>query len=83
MTESEIWERRKESDVPPELKLQVERRDILGLWEEWNHKKRAKTKPLLSANVEEDPVMTVSPLSEDPTKTIDEETLQMEAKEKS
>lgn len=43
MTESELWERKKEPEVPPELGFSVERADLLKMWESWNAKKRKST----------------------------------------
>ncbi|KAF2012596.1 hypothetical protein BU24DRAFT_411944 [Aaosphaeria arxii CBS 175.79] len=46
MTESELMDRRMQSAVPFELKFNVDRSDLLKLWEDWNNKKRAKTPAL-------------------------------------
>jgi hypothetical protein len=43
MTESELWEKRKEPSVPPELKFTVDRNDVLKLWDQWHEIKRKKT----------------------------------------
>ncbi|KAF2654765.1 hypothetical protein K491DRAFT_693568 [Lophiostoma macrostomum CBS 122681] len=55
LTESEIMDRKKDSSIPPELKLNVDRRDVLKLWDEWNEKKRAKTPVMPEAFMESDP----------------------------
>jgi hypothetical protein len=54
MTESEIMDRKKHSSIPPELKLNIDRGDVLELWDEWNEKKRAKSLAMPDGFMESD-----------------------------
>lgn len=52
MTESEIMDRKKQSSIPLELGLDLQRGDVMRLWDQWHEKKRAKTPQMPDVEME-------------------------------
>lgn len=79
MTESELMDRRMQSEVPIELRFHIDRPDLLKLWEEWNKKKRAQ-RPALPG-LEEEVLSDDSKIYESNEQDSKADTVDQDAKE--